>query len=260
MTFKDINVPLRTDNDFQANTNFLTEVSKGQVVGHSLVQKIGLLPSLSSGENGTVWSGGGTVAFPEVSGPISFVSTSPLDTAAGTGARTLAFTALTDTYSRAVTPVVTLNGTTPVVVTGPYLRINRMTVASAGSGGLNVGTITGTIGGVVVFHCPPGINSALSTSGSTSLGVTAFILQMKVNAYPLSGPGGPVTVTFWTRPVGNTWQISDLATCRGDGSPALLTYESPIKIVDKSDVYVQAESTANNMKVFVRYDLLAVSA
>lgn len=72
----------------------------------------------------------------------SIVSTSVNDTSAGTGARTILITYLSTDMSTYKTDTVTLNGTTAVNTNATDIAlIERMVVATNGSGGGNAGTI-----------------------------------------------------------------------------------------------------------------------
>lgn len=75
-----------------------------------------------------------------ISSPIC-ESSSANDTAAGTGARTISVTGLNTSFAR-FTETVTLNGTTAVAMaTSNILFIDKITVATAGSGLVNAGII-----------------------------------------------------------------------------------------------------------------------
>jgi len=73
----------------------------------------------------------------------SIVSSSANDTSAGTGARTVTITWVDQTGATTGTETVTLNGATAVnLVTTTKCFIEKITVATVGSGGSNAGTIT----------------------------------------------------------------------------------------------------------------------
>lgn len=117
------------------------------------LKQIDNIPWVRSGINPNIgatptdfWAVGGAQVFPSAPGTISLVSTSALDTAAGTGAQTIRVYGLDVTYTR-ITEDVPLNGTTPVVSTASFLRVTRIESVAVGSTGFNQGTITGTIGG-----------------------------------------------------------------------------------------------------------------
>lgn len=71
---------------------------------------------------------------------LGIASSSANDTAAGTGARTVRVTGLDANYNFQQEDV-TLNGTTKVNTVGTYLRVNKVEVLTAGSGGVNAGDI-----------------------------------------------------------------------------------------------------------------------
>jgi hypothetical protein len=62
------------------------------------------------------------------------------DTSAGTGARTVRVTGLDANYNL-LQETVTLNGQTKVVTVGTYLRVNKVEVLTAGTGGVNAGEL-----------------------------------------------------------------------------------------------------------------------
>jgi hypothetical protein len=69
------------------------------------------------------------------------VSSSANDAAAGTGCRKILVSGL-DASFNAISEQVTMNGTTPVPLVNQYLRIQQALNISAGSGQINLGTIT----------------------------------------------------------------------------------------------------------------------
>ena len=97
----------------------------------------------------TIWQNTGVISFPSAAGATTIVSGSENDASAGTGARTVLVEGLLAGYLPS-SETVTLNGTTPVALSADYLRINRISVATAGSGQTNAGALTATIGGTTV--------------------------------------------------------------------------------------------------------------
>lgn len=71
---------------------------------------------------------------------LGIASSSANDAAAGTGARTVRVTGLDANYNL-LQEDVTLNGTTKVATVGTYLRVNKLEVLTAGSGGVNAGDV-----------------------------------------------------------------------------------------------------------------------
>lgn len=90
------------------------------------------------------WGGSGLYqGFPLTAETVSVASSSVNDTAAGTGARTIRISGL-DATGNFQTEIVTLNGTTPVVTTTQWLRINRAFILTSGNNNrnFNAGNIT----------------------------------------------------------------------------------------------------------------------
>jgi len=89
----------------------------------------------------TVWPLGGVAALRSTAAVLELVSSSAADAAAGTGARTVQVWGLDSLYNELI-EVVTLTGTTPVLTSGLFLRVNSVQVVSAGTGKSNAGNIT----------------------------------------------------------------------------------------------------------------------
>lgn len=124
--------------------DFNTEISKGNIEGHAWQAVLARITSTVGGGVFEDWQSTGgnsnilTITTPET---YEIVSTSSDDSAAGTGARTCVVSGLDEDYNP-VSQIVTLNGTTPVTVTGTFIRPSQCAVISSGSGMTNAGDIT----------------------------------------------------------------------------------------------------------------------
>jgi hypothetical protein len=116
----------------------------------------------------------------------SLSSSSTSDAAAGTGARQVTVSGF-DGSMNALSEIVTLNGTTAVATVNSYRFIERLQVTSAGSGGVNVGTITlfvnnagagGTITTIGVGNrvAAVGDNETISAHHYVRTGKTMYVL------------------------------------------------------------------------------------
>ncbi len=108
---------------------FLIEVAKGNIPGHSLVHKFGsgtvgttLVPITNSLEYRMPW----------VAAPLEFVSDNANDTAAGTGAREITIQGLNSDWE-VFTQVIATNGLTAVALPTDMLRLYRWYVSGSGS-------------------------------------------------------------------------------------------------------------------------------
>jgi len=122
--------------------DFYLEVAKGNVEGHSSVNKFGHNPAAVAGDD--IWGGGGAYIFYPTAGVlIDIVSTADSDNGAtATGALTVVVQGLDENWDW-VEEEVTMDGTTPVTsMTTTFIRLFRAFVRIAGSSVTNDGDIT----------------------------------------------------------------------------------------------------------------------
>lgn len=129
--------------------DYKTELALGKIPRASMFAKWGLNSDVDAAED--IWDGGGdytgfnTILGAGNSEKMEIFSSDAADAAAGTGARTVTIYNLLDDDGNLLDPVtVALNGTTPVELdaTQTYSRASRVVVRTAGSGGVNAGTLT----------------------------------------------------------------------------------------------------------------------
>ena len=117
---------------------FELQVARGQIPGHSVRNVFGTNPAIGSTFT-TPWEVNGPLPFLSAEQNLSLVSTSLSDTAVSI------LVSGTDGNYNAVSEVVALNGTTPVVTTKKFFRINDLITASGNA----VGDVTASYSGVV---------------------------------------------------------------------------------------------------------------
>jgi len=132
--------------DFIKDSNFLIEVAKGNVKGHSLVSVVGRNQDVDT----TITDiGMEDTIFPwlTVATTVEAISDNVNDTFLGTGARTITVHGL-DANFDLISEVIEMNGTTvSAVTTASFIRINKTIVETSGTyadtnGGTNLGDIT----------------------------------------------------------------------------------------------------------------------
>lgn len=139
---------------------FELQVARGQITGHEVVNVFGYNPDVDTSEE-SIWPDGGTVPHPTVASVLKISSSSADDTAAGTGARTVAIFGVDADYNE-VSESVLLDGQNSVNTGNSYLYINGFYVTTAGSGGVNAGNINaGT--GVVTAGVPAVLYDIIAT-------------------------------------------------------------------------------------------------
>ena len=147
---------------------FELQVGRGQITGHSVIRVFGHNPDVDTAEV-TIWPTTGLLGHPASPTLMTVSSSSASDTSAGTGARSVFILGINGTGGY-VSETVVLNGQTAVTTIHEYDAIERVTVVSVGSGGVNAGTIyvgTGTVtsGVPAVTYSAMGIGDNLALVG-----------------------------------------------------------------------------------------------
>ena len=210
---------------------FDLQIARNQVDGHDHIDLFGYSTVVGSTAMGPLWEGltssGGNYPFPSTAGTISCVSASASDTAV-----TMLISGLDSTFSP-VTASVTLNGTTPVVTTQVFLRINSVTTTAGNA----VGNVTFTRGSTVIAQVNAGLGQTQMAIYTVPKGYTMFLtyLQADGNTTTTSGaymntrlrtvlnPSGVILIT------GQTTYLTNLQ----------IPYEVPVEILEKTDIEFQ---------------------
>jgi len=144
--------------------------------------------------NTDTWEGAGLYPFQSTATVLEILSASASDTAAGTGARTFTLNGL-DANFNPISETLTMAGVTPVQTTKSYIRVNSLTIATAGSGGVNAGDVTLRVTGA-------GANQAIARAGygyakSAIYTVpTGFQLLVTDLLFGVAGNGNAVNIVY----------------------------------------------------------------
>jgi hypothetical protein len=231
---------------------FELQVARGQIAYHESIYKFGNNAAVSNSTE-TIWQQGGLYSYLSAASVLKVSSSSANDTSAGTGARTVELFGLDGDYNE-INEVVILNGQTAVNTTLSYLRINRMIVRSAGSGGANAGIIyAGT--GTVTTGVPANIYATINGDGSNQTlmalwtvpaGYTAYLMQYDVSNGTTSNTPAVCKMTLVARPFGEVFQSKDVKSLT-TGMHIENTLVVPIKFTEKTDIEVRAVSSSNSV-------------
>jgi len=221
---------------------FDLQLAREQISFHKTQFKFGFNPDIDNTLE-TVWAQGGLYSYLSAATVLKISSSSTDDTSAGTGARTVTISGLDANYDE-ISETITLNGQTAVNSTLSYLRINRMVVRSAGTGGQNAGVIyAGT--GTVTTGVPAnkyatiaiGDNQTLMALWTVPRGYTAYLTQTDVTLATTQN-NKYCTCSLVVRPYGEVFQVKDRFVKAE--STTTLTYSVPLKITEKSDIEYRA--------------------
>lgn len=228
---------------------FELQIARGQVAYHKSVYKFGNNAAVANVTE-TIWQQGGLYSYLSAASVLKVSSSSANDTSAGTGARTVELFGLDGDYNE-INEVVTLNGQTAVNTTQSYLRINRMIVRSAGSGGANAGIIyagTGTVTAGVPANIyatinGDGTNQTLMALWTVPAGYTGYLMQYDVSNGTTSNTPAVCKMTLAARPHGEVFQSKDVKSLT-TGMHIENTLIVPLKFTEKTDIEVRAVSSS----------------
>jgi hypothetical protein len=241
---------------------FELQVARGQIAYHYPLFKFGFNGDVDDSLE-TVWAEGGLYSYLSAATVLKVSSSSTADAAAGTGARTVLLSGLDGDYNE-ITETVTLNGQTEVNTTKSFLRIYRMAVKSAGTGGQNAGVIyAGT--GTVTTGVPAnkyatiaiGDNQTLMALWTVPAGYTAYLNQVDVTVATTQNNKYCTTILV-ARPFGEVFQVKDKFV-KAEGSHHQ-GYEYPLEFAEKTDIEVRAigDSAGADIAISAGMDLVYI--
>jgi len=234
------------------SSDFFTQVALGNVPGYSTINV-----QATNSSVGTTFEDlsdqGGITDFPTAAESWELVSSNANDTALGTGVRTVAVNYLDDSYVQQ-SQVVTMNGTTPVALTGTAFRTNNIIAITAGSNKTNLGIITLRVagGGATRLLMNVGNSRSFSSFLSIPAGITAL-----AGGFSLFAPkNDDVEIKVQLIPFG-----ADRATVSGG---SFLIYQSgfhlpqtlKFPVAEKTDIKYLVRSTNASVSVTSLQDVL----
>lgn len=201
-----------------------------------------------------VWIGDGAYPFQSASVTTYASSSSANDTSAGTGCRTLLVEGLDSNYSYQ-SETVSLNGTTNVALTNTYLRINKVTCQTVGSGGLNAGSINvgAAATALAVMQASAGVSeSAVYTIPAAKSGSAIASWSFGVEDSGTSH----AQIALEIRPYGGSWQR--IATTAGGDPQGMnqIIFNNAIALAPKTDLRVRVISVSGSPKINSEIEIL----
>lgn len=239
---------------------FALQVGRGQITGHSVIHVFGHNPDVDATEV-TVWPATGLLTHPASPTVMTLSSSSAADTDAGTGARTVYILGINGTGGY-VSETVTLNGQTAVSTTHSYDSIERMTVMSVGSGGVNAGVIylgTGTVttGVPAVVYSAMGIGDNLALVGhwTCPVGYTGYLVSGSISC---GNSSGNQYVTGRLKQRGLDGIVRTAAVTTIANGTAAYDFNYPVKILARECITATAKGTGTNNDVSSYFQIVLV--
>ena len=232
-------------------------IARGAVPGWRTVLKSGYNDDIDTGPDPEdIWQGSSLWVPPTAARIHDLVSTSGDDAAAGTGARQVLVDGL-DAAFLPIAEVVTLNGVGAIPTVNAYTRINRLTVAAAGSGQTNAGAISATaqVDGTVTNLIGAGYSRDQSAIYTVPVGLVGYVTQALSTMTRESVPTSTALVRLMARegidtpnPIQNVRGVLGMSA---DGSSAsALSARIPVRVVGPADVWLRCvDVSANDVRL-----------
>jgi len=241
---------------------FELQVARGQIAFHKPFCQFGFNSAVGTSYE-TVWIEGGTYTFPAAASVLKVSSSSATDDKDSTGAHTVLITGVDGSYNE-VSETIILEGQTAQNTTNSYLRVNKMTVMTAGSGGTSVGAIyagTGTVNSGVpdVIVNRTGVNSNESESAfyTVPAGYTAYITRWSMSSANSTAESN-TQFALRVRPYGGVFGFKALYYTPGNG-----IYECealyPVGIPEKADIEVRAAASTGSSGASTQLQVLLIA-
>lgn len=203
-----------------------------------------------------VWASGGVYSgFPTgTAETLEVLSASANDAAAGTGARTVKISGLLDANFVEIDPItVTLNGTTPVLVSATTMkRCSKIEVLTAGSGGSNAGIITvrhTTTTGNIFAAVPVGANISSGCVYTVPSGKTLYVSRVFAQLARASGAAGSAGITIRTRKINEVFQAVRDPEITSSQSFELYDPNYFLELPAKTDIKVSVDSMSDDNSI-----------
>lgn len=227
-------------------------VAEGDIPGVSHIEKFGMNTDVDNAKE-TIWDGGGIYTYIETAETLTVTSDSVNDVVAGSGARTVEIQGMNQA-GEVVVEVVDMGATT----VAEFKRVFRVRILTAGSSGVNEGTITVTSDDTSTVLAIIGVDgTGLNAAGrgqtfmaqyTIPAGKTGYISQWTVGAGKQNTDAIAMLMVRDPDALGNgAWQAKDIITV--SATTYAKNYNIPIKVNEGDDIEVRAYSSVNNSLV-----------
>ena len=225
---------------------FDLQTARGQIYGHSTVNIYGFQVSVTT-TNIPVWEVAGAYAYPAAATTMNLASS--VNTGADKTGTTVLIQGLDANYD-SISETLTLNGTTVVVTTKSYLRIQSIGVSSV-TGGVNpTGTITlkDLTNTTTYAQINPSIGRSQMAVYTVPAGYTFYL--SRIDAYTSANGSSADWIQYRNVATSSTGVVT-----LSQQAPFTNTYHAqrvmPRPFAEKTDIQLQAKTSANTYAVSI---------
>jgi hypothetical protein len=238
---------------FIPTRDFLLEVSKRNIEGHTSIHKFGANNDVDIASTETVWPLGIAYTFSAIAATYNVSSTNAGDT------QTITALLLDDNWDLQEVSVV-LTGQTQAAFTGTYIRFIRAwnSSATATAGDIYIAETGATTAGVpndttlIKGFIPLADQQSLQAVMSTPANKTSFLLDFSLGVVSLKTANFKLRM----REFGGVFRTRDDVRGVADHVPIFIPV--PPQIPEKSDIIFEVDAAANNTEVHAIFNMLIV--
>jgi len=228
--------------------------------GYSIVNKFGFQAAVGTTVV-AVWDQAAAYNYIAAATVLKVSSADANDTAAGTGAQTVTIYGLDGNYAE-VNETVTLSGTTDVSTTQTFLRVFRIVVNTAGSGGVNAGIIyvyTGADTAGVPDDLTKVYAQVTASENQTLMAVYTVPANKKAlfRSLFIAGEASQiVTIRVVARPLGGAFNTKDKFLIEAGNTAIQHPY--PVAFDEKVDIEVRGHVSASTTAIAAAFDIILI--
>lgn len=229
--------------------DFHLQIARGQIPGHRTIHKFGAVPAMSQNQTGTVWDVNDT-SYPWSS--FSSAGVLNVDRNASESASTVVTIQGLDSDYHEISEDVTLTATANNTTSNSFIRFNRAFVSS--------GTGTNSYD-IVIQKETTTVGTIKANNGQTLMAV--YTIPANHTGYLTRGDssvqsGADATVNFYVRPNEGSFRVQHSCEVVGTGGQYHYPFTPPFKLLEKSDLDVQATVRSNNARCTAVFDIILI--
>lgn len=224
---------------------FDTAVALNLIPGYSRVTALGNNPLIDTSTTPEdVYPGTGLYPWPSRTVPVNVtvVSSSVNDTSAGTGCRTVSITGL-DINFNIISEILTLNGTSSVTSVNQYIRINSISMITAGSSNVNAGNVDVLNGANLLQRLVAGRGSMRSSNYTVPAGFTLAVYSLLIGVNHATARTDATFATYFGSPSGPYRLPLEISTV---DAPYRHDIDPPIILAEKTDFCIRCMYVGQN--------------
>ena len=225
---------------------FELQLARGQIPGHTAIQRLGRVPAMSVNTTGTLWDINDTI-YPwsawDTAGTLTVNRAN-----AGDAGKNVIITGLDANYNPVSTTIALTNATGNTSAT-VFKRLDQVRMNGTAA---NVGQIDVLKGATTVARILAGVGQSLKGTFTVPAGYTAYLSQGTMTIQTGADGSG----FFYYRRLNDRFVIGH--TFEVGASQYFYPFTTPLALPEKTDIDVRISVRSNNARATAAYDMILV--